>query len=122
MCSVLQACSLYFPSLSCLTLAQAHDPTTPENMKPILFKLAAKLLEQSPNPSFVSADRFHLHLSVLKETADWEAANKLLDTDIGRVICDTNLSCNELRREIIRAQGKLREEGATAEVRIGEKG
>ncbi|KAI5833927.1 hypothetical protein K523DRAFT_369462 [Schizophyllum commune Tattone D] len=108
-------------SVMCSVL-QAHDPTTPENMKPILFKLAAKLLEQSPNPSFVSADRFHLHLSVLKETADWEAANKLLDTDIGRVICDTNLSCNELRREIIRAQGKLREEGATAEVRIGEKG
>ncbi|TRM57612.1 N-acetyltransferase B complex non catalytic subunit-domain-containing protein, partial [Schizophyllum amplum] len=100
----------------------AHDPSTPATMKPILFKLAAKLLEQSPNPSFVSADRFHLHLAVLKETADWEAANKLLDTDVGRAICDTNLSCNELRREIIRAQGKLREEGIAAEARIGDKG
>ncbi|TRM56244.1 N-acetyltransferase B complex non catalytic subunit-domain-containing protein [Schizophyllum amplum] len=90
------------------SVMQAHDPSTPATMKPILFKLAAKLLEQSPNPSFVSADRFHLHLAVLKETADWEAANKLLDTD--------------LRREIIRAQGKLREEGIAAEARIGDKG
>jgi len=104
-----------------LTYMQAGDITTPATMRPILYKLAHRLIASSPTPSYVSADRFHLHLFILRELELWDEADKLLDSEVGRSICLTNLSCNALRREIWHKQGRLQQEGELAEKRVVEK-
>src|SRR4051812_1110904 len=83
---------------------QAEDVTTPSTMSPILYKLAHRLLTSSPTPSYVNADRFYLHLSVLYKLEIFDEADKLLDSEVGQSICATNLSVNEIRREIWRKQ------------------
>lgn len=45
-------------------------------------------------------------------------AYRLLDSDIGKAICATSLSCDELRRDIWRLRGMTKEEGVLAEERI----
>lgn len=90
-------------------------------MRPILYQLAHRLIQSSPTPSYVSADRFHLHLSLLRQLGLYDEAGNLLDSDVGKSICATNLSCDELRREIWKQQGKTKEEGKRAEVLITEK-
>ncbi|PPR03615.1 hypothetical protein CVT24_007731 [Panaeolus cyanescens] len=107
-------------SVICAIL-QANDISTPPAMRPILFQLAHRLIQTSPNPSYISADRFHLHLSLLRQLGLYDEANKLLDSDVGKSICATNLSCDELRREIWQLQGKVKEEGQRAELLITEK-
>lgn len=87
-------------------------------MRPILYKLAHRLIISSPSPSYVNADRFHLHLSILRELDLHEEAQGLLDSDIGKSICATNLSCNEVRRDIWFRQGRLQEEGERARNQI----
>lgn len=83
-------------------------------MRPILFKLAHRLITSSPTPSYVNADRFHLHLTILLELELYEEADKLLESDIGKNICSTNLSCNELRREIMARQDRAQQEAERA--------
>ncbi|KAG6899742.1 hypothetical protein C0993_007271 [Termitomyces sp. T159_Od127] len=100
---------------------QANDPATPPTMKTILYKLAHRLVTSSPTPSYQSNDRFHLHLSVLQELELYDDAHKLLDSDIGRAICTTSLSCNEIRRNIWRKRGMIVDEGKLAMQRISEK-
>ena len=90
-------------------------------MRPILYQLAHRLITSSPTPSYANADRFHLHLTILRELKLYEEANKLLDSDIGKSICATNLSCNELRREIYVQQGRIQLEAEQAEHLIVEK-
>ena len=89
-------------------------------MRPILFKLAHRLITSSPTPSYVNADRFHLHLFVLRELELYQVADGLLDSDVGKSICATNLSCNEVRRDICLRQGRLQQEGERARNRIVE--
>jgi len=91
-------------------------------MRPILYKLAHRLITSSSTPSSVNADRFHLHLSILKELKLYDEAEQLLGSDVGRNICATNLSCDEVRREIWRQQGRSAQEGERAEKLILEKG
>ncbi|KAF8965269.1 actin cytoskeleton organization protein [Flammula alnicola] len=107
-------------SVICAVL-QAKDIATPPTMRPILYKLAHRLLSSSPTPSYVSADRFHLHLSILHELDLFEEAEKLLDSDVGKSICATNLSCNEVRRDIWLRQGRTEQEGERAKNLIVEK-
>ncbi|KAF9052875.1 N-acetyltransferase B complex non catalytic subunit-domain-containing protein [Panaeolus papilionaceus] len=107
-------------SVICAML-QANDVSTPPTMRPILYQLAHRLIQSSPTPSYVSADRFHLHLSLLRQLGLYDEAGNLLDSDVGKSICATNLSCDELRREIWKQQGKTKEEGKRAEVLITEK-
>lgn len=87
-------------------------------MRTLLYKLAHRLVTSSPTPAYVNADRFHLHLSILRELRLFDEAHKLLDSDIGKSICATNLSCNEIRRDIWRLRGLLKDEGERAEQRI----
>ena len=87
-------------------------------MRPILYKLAHRLIVSSSTPSYVNPDRFHLHLSILHELDLHEEAQGLLDSDIGKSICATNLSCNEARRDIWLRQGWLQQEGERARNRI----
>jgi N-terminal acetyltransferase B complex non-catalytic subunit len=89
-------------------------------MRTLLYKLAHRLVTSSPTPSYVNADRFHLHLSILRELELFDEARKLLESDIGRSICSASLSCNEIRRDIWRLQGLLEDEGTKAELRITE--
>ena len=90
-------------------------------MRPILYKLAHRLLTSSPTPSYLNADRFYLHLSILLELEIYDEADKLLDSEVGKSICATSLSCNELRREIWRRQGRAAQEAERAEKLILEK-
>lgn len=90
-------------------------------MRLVLFKLAHRLVTSSPTPSYHNADRFHLHLSILRELSLFDEAYTLLDSDVGKVICSTNLYCNELRREIWKQKGLLKEEGDRAEGLISDK-
>jgi len=91
-------------------------------MRPILYKLAHRLITSASTPSSVNADRFHLHLSILNELKLYDEAEQLLDSDVGKSICATNLSCDEVRREIWRQQGRSAQEGERAEKLILEKG
>ncbi|KAJ7449885.1 actin cytoskeleton organization protein [Mycena latifolia] len=101
-------------------ILQANDPITAPNMRSLLYKLAHRLVTSSPTPSYVNADRFHLHLSILRELELFDEARTLLESDIGKSICAASLSCNELRRDIWRLQGLLEDEGMKAELRITE--
>ncbi|GLB34889.1 putative N-acetyltransferase B complex (NatB) non catalytic subunit [Lyophyllum shimeji] len=107
---------LYWNVMS--AVLQANDAATPPNMRTLLYKLAHRLITSSPTPSYQNNDRFYLHLSILRELELYDDAHKLLDSDIGRAICSTSLSCNQIRRDIWRLRGMIREEGELAEARI----
>ncbi|KAF8798082.1 actin cytoskeleton organization protein [Phlegmacium glaucopus] len=110
---------LYWSVIS--AVLQAKDVTTPQPMRPILFKLAHRLITSSPTPSYVNADRFHLHLFLLRELELYDEAEKLLESDIGKSICATSLSCDEIRRDIWRQQGRTQQESDHAERLIVDK-
>lgn len=87
-------------------------------MRTLLYKLAHRIVTSSPTPSYLNADRFHLHLSILRELELYDDAHKLLSSEVGKSICATSLSCNEIRRDIWRARGMTRDEGELAKQRI----
>ncbi|KJA27088.1 hypothetical protein HYPSUDRAFT_35639 [Hypholoma sublateritium FD-334 SS-4] len=107
-------------SVMCAVL-QAKDDSTPPAMRPILYKLAHRLLSTSSTPSYSSSDRFHLHLSILRELNLFEEAEQLLDSDAGKAICATNLSCNEVRRDLWLHHGRTQQEGERAQKLIIDK-
>lgn len=106
---------LYWSVMS--AVLQANDPTTPPNMRPILYKLAHRLVTSSGTPSYFSADRFYLHLTILRELQLYDEAFELLEHEVGKAICAASLACDELRREIWKAKGLCKEEGARARER-----
>jgi len=91
-------------------------------MHPILFKLSHRLLSSTLVPSHLSADRFYLHLSILKELELWDDAHQLLSTPPGRAICETSLLVDEIRRQVWKQKGLWAEEKQIAQRRITEKG
>lgn len=90
-------------------------------MRGLLYKLAHRLISSSSSPTHLSSDRFHLHISILRELQLYDEAYTLLDSDVGKQICSTSLLCNEVRRDIWRLKGLFKEEGTTAERRIENK-
>ncbi|EIW85127.1 actin cytoskeleton organization protein [Coniophora puteana RWD-64-598 SS2] len=102
-------------------LLQANDLATPPEMRTLLYKLAHRQVASSPSPSYLSAERFYLHLSILQELQLYDEANKLLESEIGKSICSTSLPCNYLRRQIWRARGLYKEEAERAKDLILEK-
>ncbi|THH20680.1 hypothetical protein EW146_g718 [Bondarzewia mesenterica] len=100
---------------------QANDPSTPANMREILFKLAHRLLQTAWGPLESNADRLHLYLSLLHELRLSDEARTLLESEQGKAICSRSLACDELRRDIWKLNGWLKEEGKTAEKRISNK-
>lgn len=48
----------------------------------------------------------------------WDEATELLESEVGKAICDTSLVCEELRREIWTLKGTAKEEGLRAQDRI----
>ncbi|KAI6160023.1 N-acetyltransferase B complex non catalytic subunit-domain-containing protein [Pisolithus thermaeus] len=109
---------LYWSVIS--AILQANDPSTPGNMRTVLYKLAHRLVVSSSTPSYLSADRFHLHMNILKELDLYDEANGLLESDVGKAICSTSLACSQARRDIWRKRGLYREEGKRARDRISE--
>jgi len=91
-------------------------------MRPVLFKLSHRLLSSTVVPSHISADRFCLHLHILKELELWDEAHQLLITAPGKAICETSLIVDEIRREVWRQKGLWEEEKQIAQRRITEKG
>jgi len=104
------------------TFEKARDPSTPASMRPILFKLSHRLLSSAIAPSYLSADRFYLHLSILKELELWDDAHQLLTTEPAKMICETSLIVDEIRREVWKRKGLWDEEKQMAQRRITEKG
>jgi len=84
-------------------------------MTGLLLQLAHRLLASATTPFYASADRFFLHLTILKQLSLYEDAYKLFTTEVGQKICETNLYCNEIRREIMVHLGKWKEEGERAQ-------
>ncbi|KZP19497.1 hypothetical protein FIBSPDRAFT_920120 [Athelia psychrophila] len=107
---------LYWAVIS--TVLQANDASTAPAMRNLLYKLANRLIATSPSPTHLSSDRFHLHISILRELELYDEAHRLLDSDIGKHICATSLLCNEVRRDIWRQKGLLKEEAAMALTRV----
>ena len=91
-------------------------------MRPVLFKLSHRLLSSTVAPSHLSADRFYLHLSILKELELWDDAHQLLSTAPGKAICETSLIVDEMRREVWKQKNLWEEEKQMAQRRITEKG
>jgi N-terminal acetyltransferase B complex non-catalytic subunit len=87
-------------------------------MRTLLYRLAHRLISSSPSPSHLSPDRFHLHISILRELELYDEAHTLLDSEFGQQLCSTSLLCNEIRRDIWRLKGLWKEEGVRAEERI----
>lgn len=90
-------------------------------MRDILLKLAHRLITASWKQVEVHPDRLYLYTSILQQLGLYEDARELLDTESGRFLCARNLSCDYLRREIMKAGGWQAEEGVIAEQRIVEK-
>ncbi|KAF7294869.1 Actin cytoskeleton organization protein [Mycena indigotica] len=107
---------IYWHVLS--AILQASEPSTSSDMRVLLFKLAHRLITASPTPPYVNADRFHLHLVILRELGLFDEARTLLESEVGKSICAASLACNEVRRDIWRAHGLFEEEGQKAEARI----
>ncbi|KAI0807388.1 N-acetyltransferase B complex non catalytic subunit-domain-containing protein [Fomes fomentarius] len=103
-------------------LLQANDPSTPENLRTVLIKLAHRLVSSSQTPSYYHADRFHLHVTVLKELGLYDEAYELVESETGNIVCSSSLVCEELRREIWKLKGLTKEAGERAEKRILEAG
>lgn len=113
------ACSSSFPSPPHLSeYTQAHDPTTPEALRTVLLKLAHRLISSSATPSYYNADRFHLHLTILRQLGLYDEAYEMVESESGQIVCSSNLSCEELRREIWKLKGLTKEAGEAAEKRI----
>ncbi|KAG6917964.1 hypothetical protein DXG01_017148 [Tephrocybe rancida] len=75
-------------------------------------QIATKMFKQFQD------DRY-LYWSVISAVLQlYDDAHKLLDSDVGRAICSTSLSCNEIRRDIWRLRGMTRDEGKLATSRI----
>jgi len=104
-----------------MSVIKARDPATPQKMRTVLYSLAHRLVTSSPTPSYYSADRLFLHLTILRELGLFDEANTLLSSDVGNFMCTTSLVCNEVRRDIWRARGYFKEESERAQQRINEK-
>ena len=114
--------SIYAPHILMIRFQKARDPSTPASMRPVLFKLSHRLLSSTILPSHLSADRFYLHLSILKELELWDDAHQLLITTAGSAICETSLIVDEIRREVWKQKGLWEEVKQIAQRRITEKG
>lgn len=84
------------------------------------MKLAHRLVSSSATPSYYHADRFHLHVTVLRELGLHDEAYEMVESETGKIVCSTNLACDELRREIWKLKGLTKEAGERAEKRIAE--
>jgi N-terminal acetyltransferase B complex non-catalytic subunit len=90
-------------------------------MRNILLKLAHRLIAATWKQAEVHPDRLYLHTSILQQLELYKNARELFETESGQFICARNISCDYLRREIMRAGGWQAEEGAIADQRIVEK-
>jgi len=100
---------------------KANDPMTTAEMRDILLKLAHRLIVAVWKQAEVHPDRFYLYTTILHRLGLYKDARELLDTESGRFVCARNLSCDYLRREIMKAGGWQTEEGDIAEQRVVEK-
>jgi len=94
---------------------------TTAEMRDILLKLAHRLIVAAWKQAEVHPDRLYLYTTILHQLGLYKDARELLETESGRFVCARNLSCDYLRREIMKAGGWQTEEGDIAEQRIVEK-
>ncbi|KAI0748133.1 N-acetyltransferase B complex non catalytic subunit-domain-containing protein [Daedaleopsis nitida] len=99
-------------------LLQANDSSTPEALRTVLRKLAHRMISPSQTLSYYLPDRFHLHVTVLKELGLYDEAYEMVESENGKLVCAGTLSCEELRREIWKLKGLTKEAGELAGNRI----
>ncbi|OCB92030.1 actin cytoskeleton organization protein [Sanghuangporus baumii] len=109
---------LYWSVLS--AMLQANDVSTPPTMRPVLQRLAHRLLEGAKIPPHASADRLHVHLTVLKTLGMHDDAAALVDTEEGKAVAKTSLIVDEVRRELVQARRDFPAEGKRATQKIEE--
>jgi N-terminal acetyltransferase B complex non-catalytic subunit len=90
-------------------------------MRDILFRLAHRLMSAAWEHAEAHPERLYLHISILQQLGLHKDARELLDTETGRFLCSRNLSCDHLRRDIMKAGGWHKEEADIAKERILEK-
>lgn len=76
------------------------------------------MISSSQTLSYYHADRFHLHVTVLKELGLYDEAYEMVESENGKLVCAGTLSCEELRREIWKLKGLTKEAGELAGSRI----
>lgn len=101
-------------------LLQADDTSTSEAMRGVLHKLAGRLLEQSEVPPYATAERMHVHLTVMQSLEENDKAAALLESEEGKAVVKMSLVVDEMRREIVRRRGDWVKEGERARQRITE--
>ncbi|KZW03671.1 hypothetical protein EXIGLDRAFT_828513 [Exidia glandulosa HHB12029] len=98
---------------------QSTDPTTPIIMRIVALRLALRIIETCPQPSWWVPDRLHLHADVLQAVGQEDGAFRLLDgTPEGRAICDRNPALDELRHDVSLSSGRWRKEGELARAQL----
>ena len=90
-------------------------------MRPILYRLAHRMIESCGTPSYINTDRFYLHLSVLRELKLYDDAQKLFNSEVGKIICANSLVVDEMRRQMWKEQGLYSQEEEHAKEQILEK-
>jgi N-terminal acetyltransferase B complex non-catalytic subunit len=91
-------------------------------MRDILYKIAHRMISTAWKPLDASAERLYLYLTILRQLQLHDEAMTLLKSDQGRLICARSLSCDEVRRELVKASGAVQEEGDVAQARIMDEG
>lgn len=99
-------------------LLQANDMNTSEAMRNVLFKLAARLLEQTEVPPYATSERMYVHITVLQALEEYGKAAALLDTEEGKMVVKMSLVVDELRREVVKKREDWATEGGRARARI----
>jgi N-terminal acetyltransferase B complex non-catalytic subunit len=94
---------------------------TSVEMRDILLRLAHRLISAAWEHAEVHPDPLYLHTSILQQLGLYKDARELLDTETGRFLCNRNLSCDHLRRDVMKVGGWQKEEADIAEQRILEK-
>lgn len=109
---------LYWSALA--ATFQADDLSTPEEMRPVLMKLAKKMLESAELPAHTTSDRFYAHLTVLLMMEQFEEAKKMFDSDEGKTVASISLNVDELRRAIVQRTEDFAAENERARHKIVE--
>lgn len=63
-----------------------------------------------------------MHVLILRELEMFDEAHSLMSSATGQVVCQTSLVVDELRRDILRHKGQVKEEGVRATGRILDRG
>ena len=110
---------LYWSALA--AMFQADDLSTPEEVRPVLLKLARRTLEGVELPAHATPDRLFAYMTVLLMLELYDDAKKLLEAPEAQKVAEYSLSVEELRRLLVQKTGDFGTEAEMAKMKITEK-